>query len=112
MLTRLVACALSLVLAFAFASQAFAVTGNLPAGAMHYGSEVEQTVCRCAGSNHGSGQAAPGQASALCSLDMAPLGAAVTYPAETGGRPALGFRASRREGLPQGPPRKPPRALS
>ncbi len=110
--TRLVACGLSLVLAFAFASQAFAVTGNLPAGAMHYASKVEQTVCRCAGSNHGSGQAAPAHASAPCSVDMAPLGAAVMYAAETGRRPALGFRASRREGLPQGPPRKPPRAHS
>ena len=112
MLTRLVACGLSLMLAFAFASQVFAVTENLSAGAMPHASEVEQTVCRCVGSNHGSGQAAPAHASAPCSVDMAPLGAAVTYAAEKGQRAALGFRASRREGLPQGPPRKPPRALS
>lgn len=112
MLTRLVACALSLVLSIAFAWQVFAATENLPAGAMHRASEVEQTVRRCGGSYHGSEQAAPAQASASCSVDTAPLGAAVTYAAERDQRAARGFRASRREGLPHGPPRKPPRALS
>ena len=111
MLTRLVACALSLVLAFALVPQAFAETENLPAGALHQVSEVEQTVCRCAGSYNGSEQAAPAHASAPCGVDMAPLGAAATHAAETGQRAALGFRASRREGLPAGPPRRPPRAL-
>lgn len=65
MLTRLVACALSLMLAVAFASQVFAVTENLSAGAMHHAPEVEQTVCRCVGNE----QAAPAHASALCSVE-------------------------------------------
>lgn len=112
MLTRLVACALSFVLAFALAPQAFAETENLPAGGLHEVSEVKQTVCRCAGSYVGNEQAAPAHASAPCSVDMAPLGAAATYAAEKGQRAALGFSAIRREGLPAGPPRKPPCALS